>query len=73
MSKGELASVARACGLESLINKENQAYKKAQLEYMDYDIEEVLMENPLLFTTPVVRKGPEAVAGYDPDAWQGFL
>ena len=73
MSKGELESVKNACGLEVLINREGKEYKKAHLEYMDFDIEEVLLENPLLFTTPVVRKGSKAIAGFTPKVWKTFL
>jgi len=73
MSKGELQSVKNACGLEALINREGKEYKKANLEYMDFDIEEALLENPLLFTTPVVRKGNKAVPGLAPDVWKTFI
>lgn len=56
-----------------MINREGKEYKKANLEYMDFDIEEVLLENPLLFLTPVVRKGSKAVRGLAPEAWRTFL
>ncbi|MBN2440190.1 MAG: arsenate reductase family protein [Spirochaetales bacterium] len=73
MSKGELSSVIHACGPEGLIDKQGKEYKKANLEYMDFDVEEILLENPLLFVTPVVRKGNEAVTGYAPDVWKKFI
>jgi arsenate reductase (glutaredoxin) len=73
MSKGELQSVIHACGLEELIDREGKEYKKAQLEYMDFDIEEELLENPLLLKTPIVRKAHKAAVGYAPDVWKTFI
>jgi len=73
MSKGELQSVKNAAGLDALIDREGKEYRKANLEYMDYDIEEELLENPLLFRTPVVRNGNKAVVGYAPDKWESFI
>jgi arsenate reductase len=73
MSRGELASVARAVGLENLIDREGKEYGKAYMQYMDVNIEEVLLENPLLFKTPVVRKGGKAAAGYTPDEWKRLM
>ena len=43
--------------------------KKRNLEYIRHDVEEVLLAHPLLFKTPIVRKGSEAVAGYKPEVW----
>lgn len=73
MSRGELQSVKNVCGLEELIDRQGKEYKKANLEYMDFDIEEELLENPLLFKTPVVRKADKAVVGYVPDLWKTFI
>ena len=32
--------------------------------------EEVLLKNPSLYVTPVVRNGKEATVGYDIDTWK---
>ena len=32
--------------------------------------EEKLLENPVLFQTPIVRNGKEATVGYHPEVWQ---
>ncbi|MBN1697479.1 MAG: arsenate reductase family protein [Spirochaetales bacterium] len=73
MSKGELESAARAVGIENMIDREGREYDKAGMRYMDFDIEEVLLENPLLLKTPIVRKGGMAAAGFMPDEWKKFL
>ena len=73
MSKGELESVIKSAGLESLIDRAGREFKKANLEYMEFDAAEALLENPLLFKTPVVRKGNIAAVGYAPEQWKSFL
>ncbi|MZP28319.1 ArsC family transcriptional regulator [Heliobacterium undosum] len=69
LSKGEFASVKAAVGLDNLIDKAGKEYAKRNLKYLVHDVEEVLMENPLLFKTPIVRNGRQATVGYCPDAW----
>jgi arsenate reductase len=73
MSRGELASVIKSVGLESLIDRNGKTYKKENLDYMEFDIEEALLDNPLLFKTPVVRKGNDAAVGYMPEKWKSFI
>lgn len=73
MSAGELRSVANAVGLENLVDREGKQFKKRKMEYMDFDTEEELLEDPLLLKTPVVRDGKRAVCGYDPDTWKSWL
>ncbi|MBM7865256.1 ArsC family transcriptional regulator [Heliobacterium gestii] len=69
LSRGEFASVKSAVGLDNLIDKEGKEYGKRNLKYLVHDVEEVLMENPLLFKTPVVRNGRQATVGYRPEVW----
>ncbi|MCP4133373.1 MAG: ArsC family transcriptional regulator [bacterium] len=72
-SKGELKSISRSVPLEDLINTESKEYEKKGLKYIKHDIEEVLQEEPLLMTTPVVRSGNKAVAGFEPKAWEEMV
>ncbi len=73
MSKGELASVKRAVRLEELIDVESKEYEKLNLKYIQHDIEEKLLEHPLLFRTPVIRNGKEAAVGHRPDVWDKWV
>ena len=73
LSPGELESVARAVGLEALLDKESRAFLRAGLAHLVYDPLEEALKNPLLLHMPIVRRGQEAVAGYDPRAWQAWL
>lgn len=70
MSKGELTSVARSVPIEELIDKNGKEYEKKNLKYIKHDIEEVLLENPLLIKTPVVRYGTRATCGFQEKIWK---
>lgn len=65
ISKGELKSVLNKYKIEELIDKEGKEYKKRNLEYMVYDTEELLMESPELFKTPILRYKGKVHVGYD--------
>ncbi len=70
LSKGELNIVKAAVGIENLIDKEGRQYARRNLKYLTHNVEEELLNDPLLFKTPIVRNGPKATAGYAPDIWQ---
>lgn len=69
LSKGELDKVKAAVGLENLIDKTSKEYTKRNLRYMVHNVEEVLLEYPLLLKTPIVRNGAQATVGYCPEVW----
>jgi len=73
MSKGEFQSISRSIPPKSLIDTESGEYKKQNLQYMSFSPEEKLMENPLLFKTPVVRNGNKATSGYTPETWKKWI
>lgn len=73
MSPGELDSVGKSIPLEDLIDSDSKEYKKQQLHYMLYDHKEKLLESPALMKTPVVRNGPKATVGFDPETWQTWI
>ncbi len=71
LSKGELESVSRVIPLQDLIDTEGKQYKNRNLKYMaEFDIENELLEDPLLFKTPVTRFGKQAAVGHCPDIWK---
>ncbi len=73
ISKGELENIKRAIPLEELIDKNGKEFKKRNLQYMVYDTETELLENPLLFKTPVVRNGKKVTLGYQPEIWKQWI
>jgi len=72
ISKGELENIKRAIPLEEIIDKEGKQFQKRNLSFMIYDIEEELLNDPLLFKMPVVRKGKLATVGYKPEIWNSW-
>jgi arsenate reductase len=72
MSKGELQNVKNAVGLMNLFNKETKEYEKLNIaRIMSSDIkEEILLNNPKLYRTPIVRNGKKATVGYEPETWE---
>lgn len=70
ISRGELASVKNAVGLEALIDSRHP--DAALVTYLAYDDDklEKLLEDPRLLRTPIVRNGRQATVGYCPEVWQ---
>jgi arsenate reductase len=77
ISAGELRSVANATGgMAALIDSEGKRYLEKGLKYSAPTgprIEALLLEDPLLLKTPIVRSGKAATVGYQPDAWKAWL
>jgi len=73
VSKGELENISRVYPVEQLIDREGKQFRKRNLEYMKFDIEEELLNDALLFKTPIVRYGKEVTIGYQPEAWKKWL
>lgn len=73
VSKGELENIKRVYEIEDLIDKEGKQYKKRNLEYILHEVEEELLEDPLLFRTPIVRNGSKVTIGNQPDVWKEWL
>ena len=76
LSKGELASVARAVGgMRALYDAGSARVKERGLQHLDPSearLAELLAEDPLLCRTPIVRDGARAAVGADEAAWKAF-
>jgi arsenate reductase len=74
LSPGELKSVAaRVGGMAALIDTEGKRYVDKGLKHSAPTgprIEALLLEDPLLLRTPIVRHGSDATLGFCPDAWE---
>ncbi|ABS35746.1 MULTISPECIES: arsenate reductase family protein [Clostridium] len=72
LSKGELQSIKSAVGLNELINKDSREYKKTNIGSIRTDSvkEDLLLNNPKLYKTPIVRNGKKATVGYEPEIWK---
>jgi arsenate reductase-like glutaredoxin family protein len=77
LSPGELRKVAAAVGgVEHLIDREGKRYVERGLKYAAPTgprIETMLVEDPLLLRTPIVREGGRATVGFAADVWQAWL
>lgn len=76
LSPGELKSVAaRVGGVEALIDRESKRYVDKGLKYSAPTgprIEALLLEDPLLLKTPIVRRGSDATLGFAPETWEAW-
>lgn len=74
LSKGELESVTAAIGLDALINRNSKDYVRLNLDRIGSSSmrQEILLNNPKLYITPIVRNGRQATIGYQPEVWQSW-
>ena len=74
LSKGELSNVKAAVGLNNLLNQDSGEFKKLNLQQIGGSSvrEEILLKNPKLYKTPIVRNGKKATVGYQPDVWKDW-
>jgi arsenate reductase (glutaredoxin) len=73
LSPGELRSVAAQVGIESLIDREGNRYRDKGLKFAAPTgprIEQILLDDPLLLRTPIVRRGKTATVGFKPEVWE---
>jgi len=73
LSKGELHSVATRVPLEQLLDRSSPRFTERGLAHSWLNAaktEALLLDDPLLFRTPIVRNGREATIGYCPEVWK---
>ncbi len=73
ISKGELENIKRIFDVEDLLDRKGKQFRKRNLEYMMFDAETELLEDPLLFKTPIVRNGAKVTIGYEPEIWKQWI
>ncbi len=73
VAKGELDNIQRSIPLDELLDREGKQFKKRNLAFMVFNPEEELLNDPLLFKTPVVRNGKISTLGYQPETWKEWL
>ncbi|SHJ39513.1 arsenate reductase family protein [Lutispora thermophila] len=72
LSKRELESVIAAVGLNDLFDTSAKNYEKLNLHKITNKSirQELLLNNPDLYKTPIVRNGRQATVGYKPEVWK---
>jgi arsenate reductase-like glutaredoxin family protein len=73
ISKGELENIKRSVPVDGLIDKKGKQYKKRSMEYLVFNTENELLDDPLLLKTPIVRNGKLATVGYQPEVWKEWI
>lgn len=75
LSQGELQSVKASVELNNLINMESKNYSRLNLDKISSSSvrEELLLNNPSLYRTPIVRNGKQATVGYVPEIWDSWV
>lgn len=73
ISTGELRSICKCVSLEELIDRNGKEFAKRYLQYMEYDIESELLNDALLFKTPITRCGQQAALGVQPETWKKWI
>ena len=73
LSKGELDNIKRKIPVDTLLNKEGKQFKKRNMEYMVFNTEDELLNDPLLLKTPIVRNGNLSTVGYEPETWKEWI
>lgn len=72
LSKGEFESVKGLVALNDLVNSKSKDYEGLNLHQIrGSDMrEEIILNNPKLLNTPIVRNGRQATVGYKPEVWE---
>lgn len=71
VSKGEFDSIKTSIGLADLMNYDAKEYSILNLQHIVSSgmREEILLNNPKLFKSPIVRNGKQVTVGYKPEIW----
>ncbi len=73
LAKGEFDNICAAIPPEELLDEEGKQFKKRNLQFMVYNLETELLEDPLLLKMPIVRNGKKVTIGYQPDVWKKWI
>lgn len=71
ISKGELNSIKKSISINELINEFSKEYKNLNLDKIRINEmkEEILLKNPKLFKSPIVRNESVATIGCKEEIW----
>lgn len=75
-SLGELRRFAQKFGVTPLIDRESRAYRDRGLQHARYSDDrwlDLLVEDPMLLTVPLVRMQQKLTIGPDEAQWQSWI
>ena len=75
LGEREVQAMARAGGLQALIDREDKRVKEHPACYYNQDslLLPAILESHWLLKSPIVRNGAKVTVGYQPDIWESWL
>ncbi len=74
LSPGEINKISQGVGgIDHLVDRNSKEFAKRNLKYLGKPAHEALEKYPLITRTPIVRNGPRATVGFEPDTWAEWL
>lgn len=75
LGEREVQAMARAVGLQNLIDREDKKVKEHPACYYNQDglLIAAILETPWLLKSPILRCGSKATVGYQPEEWEAWL
>jgi len=73
ITKGELENISKVISLEDLIDKDGKQFQKRNMQHMVFDYKAELLEDQLLFKTPIVRNGNKVTVGVCSEIWSDWI
>lgn len=75
LGEREVQVMAKAGGLQNLIDREDKKVKEHPACYYNQDslLIAAILETPWLLKSPIVRNGSKATVGYQPDVWEEWV
>ena len=73
LSKGELDNITRKIPVDNLLNKDGIQFKIRNMDYMVFNTEDELLNDPLLLKTPIVRNASLSTVGFKPEVWKDWI
>lgn len=75
LGEREVQAMARAGGLQNLIDREDKKVKEHPACYYNQDslLMAAILETPWLLKSPILRCGSKVTVGYQPEVWEAWL
>ena len=75
LGEREVQVMARAGGLQALIDREDKKVKEHPACYYNQDslLMSAILETPWLLKSPILRNGSKVTVGYVPDTWEEWI
>lgn len=75
LGEREVQVMARAGGLQNLIDREDKKVKEHPACYYNQDslLMAAILETPWLLKSPIIRNGSKVTVGYAPETWEAWM